>query len=98
MRVSSWMPVESAMRTMRSKFDATPAASTTAAGQDGAVLDPTGGCCLGVGQGRQIHLGAVMFAARPEQIGVGTGSIKTLSQRRYPAGNQLHLHAGEGSR
>jgi hypothetical protein len=31
--------------------------------------------------------------ARTEQIGVSTGSIKTLSQRRDSAGNQLYLHA-----
>jgi hypothetical protein len=45
-----------------------------------AVLDTTAGGYLVVSQGRQVHLNAMMRAARTEQIQVDTGSIKTLAQ------------------
>lgn len=61
------------------------------------MLDTTGGSRLVVSQGCQVDLDAMMLAARTEQIGVGTGSIKTLPQGRDPAGNQLHLHAVQRS-
>jgi hypothetical protein len=57
------------------------------------VLDATAGRCLMINQGGEVDCGALMLTARTEQIRVGTGSIKTLAQRRDAAGNQLHLHA-----
>jgi hypothetical protein len=65
--------------------------------QELAVLDTTTGCRLVVSQGCQVHLDTMMRAARTEQIRVGTGSIKTLTQRRYATGNQLYLHAVQRS-
>lgn len=62
-------------------------------GQERAAVRHAAACCrLGIGQRQEIDLRPLHLAARPEQIGVGAGSIKALPEGGNTASNELHRH------
>ena len=120
---STGMPMESAMRTMRWKSAATPAASTSMAGpatswavsrrsqrvfvtarqrfgelhQLGTESNAfRGGLAVSV-DSLQVDFRTSGLRAHTEHRGVCTGSVETLVDRGDSPGDQLHLHAVDGS-